>query len=173
MSLRDALLLVAMLVLLSAPEFSFAGPAPRASEQMRAASLQCLRAEEQRRGLPFGLLQAIAQAESGMNAFAINRSNTNGSYDIGLMQINSIHLHRLRAKGIEREHLWNPCVNAAVGAFILQEFIARHGMTWKALAAYNTGSPRARPTAAQRYVARVSHYWNAILQQHQQQGAPH
>ena len=45
------------------------------------------------------LLYAIARTESGLNPQAIGR-NTNGSRDIGLMQINSAWLPTLASHGI-------------------------------------------------------------------------
>lgn len=128
---------------------------------IKAAAKQCIRLEEQRRGLPEGLLLAIAKTESGLNWRALNR-NRDGSYDIGIMQINSRHLPRLQQYGITQENLWNPCVNVSVGAFILHEFVARHGLTWKAVAAYNTGSPDKKPTAARRYAEKVHQHYTRI-----------
>ena len=61
------------------------------------------------------LLRAIARVESGGNPAAVNR-NTNGSEDVGLMQINSWWLPRLAAYGISRDHLLDPCTNISVGA---------------------------------------------------------
>lgn len=124
------------------------------ADAVRAVTKECIRVEERRRGLPEGLLLAIANTESGLNWRALNR-NADGSYDIGVMQINSRHLPRLQQYGITLENLWHPCVNVAVGAFILHEFIAQYGLTWKAVAAYNTGSPDTKPTAALRYVEKV------------------
>lgn len=123
-------------------------------DEIIAATKQCIYLEERRRGLPHGLLLAIAKTESGLNWRAINY-NRDGSYDIGVMQINSRHLPRLRKYGITQESLWNPCVNVSVGAFILHEFIAMHGLSWKAVAAYNTGSPERKPAAARRYAEKV------------------
>ncbi len=59
------------------------------------------------------LLRAIARHESGMRADQVNR-NTNGTEDIGLMQINSVHLPRLARYGITRAKLFEPCVSAYV-----------------------------------------------------------
>ncbi|MFX7866290.1 lytic transglycosylase domain-containing protein, partial [Acinetobacter baumannii] len=64
------------------------------------------------------LVRAIAWHESGMRPLAVNR-NSNGSVDVGLMQINSSWFPTLARVGIAPEHLWNPCVNAYVGAWIL------------------------------------------------------
>jgi soluble lytic murein transglycosylase-like protein len=85
------------------------------------------------------LVHAIAKHESAMHANAINR-NTDGSYDLGLMQINTSWLPALAAKGISAQQLMNPCVNGYVGAWILRTNIEKFGHTWKAVGAYNASS---------------------------------
>ncbi len=89
------------------------------------------------------LLRGIAQHESGMRANAVNR-NANGSEDIGLMQINTVHLPRLARFGITRQALFEPCTNAYIGAWILRENLDRYGPTWDAVGAYNAASPDKR-----------------------------
>ena len=101
------------------------------------------------------LLYAIASAESSLDARAINR-NRDGSHDIGLMQINSMHLPDLARQGITRQRLLDePCLSIDVGASILSGFIRRHGRTWRAVGAYNAGSASDREAARTRYVERV------------------
>lgn len=101
------------------------------------------------------LLYAIAEVESGLNSQAVNY-NKNGSRDLGVMQINSIHLPRLAEKGItERRLLEEPCVTINVGAEILAEFIAKHGYNWTAVGAYNAGSADDRQEARMRYAHKV------------------
>lgn len=69
------------------------------------------------------LLQAIAVVESGARAGAMNQGNSDGSRDIGLMQINSMHLPRLAKQGITEERLLaEPCLSVEVGASILADF---------------------------------------------------
>jgi soluble lytic murein transglycosylase-like protein len=85
------------------------------------------------------LVRAIAQQESGMHAFAVNK-NTDGTEDIGLMQINSSWLPKLARYGISRERLFDACVNSYVGTWILAANMKQFGPTWKAVGAYNAAS---------------------------------
>lgn len=101
------------------------------------------------------LLKAIAKVESSMNPKAINR-NSNGTFDIGMMQINSIHLPRLESKGINKKRLINePCLSVYVGAEILSGFIKQFGYNWKAVGAYNAGAKHSRESLRQNYAKKV------------------
>lgn len=96
-----------------------------------------------RHGVNAYLLYAIAKTESSLNPSAINR-NKNGSYDIGLMQINSRWLPTLRKYGISEEQLWDPCTSIHVGAWVLAENMRRMGNSWEAVGAYNARDPDLR-----------------------------
>lgn len=106
------------------------------------------------------LLHAIIQVESSGKPAALNR-NANGSEDIGPMQINSSWLPVLGRYGIQRYHLFDPCTNVHIGAWVLAGNIARYGHTWRAVGAYNAKSLNRR----ERYVAQV---WR----RYQASGAP-
>ena len=56
------------------------------------------------------LLFAIANVESGMNPYAVGW-NHDGTRDVGLMQINSIHFAELQRAGIESKLLYFPDEN--------------------------------------------------------------
>ncbi|MFL9876514.1 lytic transglycosylase domain-containing protein [Paraburkholderia megapolitana] len=91
-------------------------------------------------GINVQLVRMIAQQESTMRADAVH-VNPDGTEDIGLMQVNSRELPRLARYGITRQRLFDRCVNAYVGTWILASKIRRFGPTWKAVGAYNASSP--------------------------------
>ncbi len=62
----------------------------------------------------------IATCESGLRANAFNGHNTNGSWDAGLFQINSIH-------GWSKEELMNPIANAGIA---YTKFVAQGTNPW-------------------------------------------
>jgi len=88
--------------------------------------------------LPPQLLWSIAKNESNFKPDAVNR-NKNGSYDYGIMQINSGWASKLG------ERLWSeladPCTNVKVGAWILRQCINDYGYNWKGVGCYNSRTP--------------------------------
>ena len=94
----------------------------------------CFEEAGEKYGVSPQLLWAIAKTESNFNPTAVNY-NRNGSFDYGLMQINSSWYKEL---GRERwMNLRDACYNAKVGAWILDRCIRRYGYTWTAVGCYN------------------------------------
>jgi soluble lytic murein transglycosylase-like protein len=104
------------------------------------------------------LVHVIAQHESGMHTDAVN-INSNGTEDIGLMQVNTSWLPTLARFGIRRADLFDGCINGYVGTWILASNIKRFGPTWRAVGAYNAASG-----------AKQLNYANAIYRRLQRQG---
>ena len=69
-----------------------------------------------------------------MNMSHVGRTK---SYDIGLMQINSSWLPKLRTLGIDEQALKDPCQNLMVGAWILAHHMREDGADWNGVGAYN------------------------------------
>lgn len=80
------------------------------------------------------LLQTIAKIESNLKPDALNK-NPNGTWDIGLMQVNSLWIKILGLNA--NELVSNPCYNAKTGAKILRQCINKYGYTWEAVGCYN------------------------------------
>lgn len=96
------------------------------------------------------LLMSIAYVESRFNPNAVNR-NKNGSYDTGMMQINSIWFPTLRKNGIDPSLLKDACASTYIGAWILSKNIKQYGYTWRAIGAYNS----AKPSLGYKYAKKV------------------
>lgn len=100
----------------------------------------CLMPAAQRHGVNPHILRAILQVESGMRPHVVSR-NRNGSIDVGMAQINSIHFRELAQWGITPERLLDPCVATHVAAWHLKRVMLRHGNTWFGVAAYHSATP--------------------------------
>lgn len=98
----------------------------------------CFQEAGERYGVAPQVLWGIAQIESNFNPNAVNR-NKNGSYDYGVMQINSSWRKTLG------EQLWkslsDPCTNVMTGAYILRQCMDKYGNSWKAIGCYNSQTP--------------------------------
>lgn len=116
---------------------------------------QCVVAAAQRHSVNPWVLKAILKVESNFKPGAVNR-NPNGSLDIGMAQINSIHLKELSRYGIDDKDLLDPCVSTYVAAWHLAKQHKQHGNTWFAVGAYHS----ATPCFNSRYVGLV---WNTLV----------
>ena len=101
---------------------------------------RCIPAAAQHHRIDPRLLRAVLKVESDLRPWAFGR-NANGTVDMGMAQINSIHLPELARHGIQTQHLFDPCVASYVAAWLLRKNIDRHGLTWFGVAAYHSLTP--------------------------------
>jgi soluble lytic murein transglycosylase-like protein len=136
-----------LILLLLLPVSAFANAAD-------SGGWQCWQDASEKYSVPIDLLYSIARVETGNRGKIVSRANDNGTYDIGLMQINSSHLPQLAKYGITEKKLINDsCLNLHIGAWILADSIARNGFNWRAIGAYNAGSESKRIIYAKKVFA--------------------
>lgn len=107
-------------------------------------------------------IRVVENAEADPHAVGRNK---NGSVDLGMMQINSIHLPELKKYKIRRRDLMNSCKNIYVAAWLLRRQMDRHGNTWVAVGGYHSNTPALRA----QYAAKVQKAVKTILAAKQQQ----
>lgn len=86
------------------------------------------------------ILRAILKVESNLKPGAIGK-NDNGSIDVGIGQMNSMHFKELAKHGIAPDQLKDACVGTYVAAWHLRKSIVKFGNTWFAVASYHSGTP--------------------------------
>lgn len=121
-------------------------------------------------GVPTLLTLSIMRTEGGRPGTV--SPNTNGSYDMGVMQVNSIWLPKLAAMGITKhEIIYNACQNVMVGTWILAGYMKHYigadglksawedpGAFWRAVGDYNSHTPAYN----HQYQKRVSGFYRQI-----------
>lgn len=132
----------------------------------------CFRQAAERYEIPVELLVAVAQAESGLKPYAMNRAGTailpasrteaeailrrigqeRPTFDVGIMQVNRWWFEKY---GQPYEKGLDVCFNVDFGARILAMAIKDHGFTWKAVGAYHSPTDWRRTAYARRIFTRL------------------
>jgi len=105
------------------------------------ATAACIREAAQRFQVPELALWVLLDVEAGKLGQV--STNTNGTYDIGPLPVNSWWLPKLAQFGITEDMVKNNlCINIGVGAWILAKELDRHKDIPRAIAYYHSPTPR-------------------------------
>lgn len=133
----------------------------------------CFQQAAERYTIPVELLIAVAEAESGLTPFAMNRAGAailprsreeaerilkqigaeRQTFDVGIMQVNRWWFEKY---GEPYDKGLDICFNVNFGARILAMAIKDHGFTWKAVGAYHSPTSWRQSAYAQRIYTRLS-----------------
>jgi soluble lytic murein transglycosylase-like protein len=108
--------------------------------QIHHVPIVCIKQAAAKYHIPPKVLAAVIETEGGRNHEATK--NKNGTYDYGIMQINSVWLSSLARLGYSKHDLLNnTCKNVNAGAMILKNNIAEAGSLWAGVGDYNSHNP--------------------------------
>lgn len=133
--------------------------------------IACIQKASQEYSVPAPVIGAVYLTEKGKVGQAKpNYRNKDGytyvhSYDLGLMQINTIHLDTFsRTYGVDKgtvaHYLKNDaCFNINMGTYLLRKHIDKQENIWGGVAAYHSTTP----SKAQAYLKKIrEHYFIAL-----------
>jgi hypothetical protein len=130
----------------------FAAPAPYPVPEPVVA--ECVSTASRTYAVPELVIRTILKVEGG-KVGTMSR-NTNGSYDLGPMQINTINLSLINKEYpfLTWKHItYNPCINIMVGTWFLSSKIrARKGVIWIT----NSGSTTSRAVPTNPGLSRIT-----------------
>ena len=122
----------------------------------------CIFTAAQTYSVPPSVLLGILNVEGGRTGQAVG--NTNGSYDLGPMQINTLWIPQLA-------RYWNvnqrtalkmvrddACVNVGVGAWILRTKMNETGSLYKGIAHYHSATPVHGQAYSRKVIAAMQRY---------------
>lgn len=100
------------------------------------------------------LIRAVIATEGGTTGKVT--FNKNGTYDMGLMAINSVHLPELARYNITAAMLTNDeCLNIMIGTYYLQSNIIAAGNLWRGTGNYHSKTPDKNAAYQQRVWSRL------------------
>lgn len=101
---------------------------------------RCIVPASELHGVNPHILRAILRIESNLNPAAVGK-NGDGSADVGIGQMNSIHFKELSKFGIGPDQLKDACIGTYVAAWHLRKGMQQFGNTWEAIARYHSATP--------------------------------
>lgn len=110
--------------------------------------------------VPATVIISVIKTENGRNGLAVK--NKNGTYDLGVMQINTSWLPALHNKGITIEQVKSdPCMNVSVGTWILAQGIA-NGDGWQGVGNYHSYTKKHNQDYREKVKSAYSNYVSVL-----------
>jgi len=108
--------------------------------------------------VPATMIISVLKTEGGRNGMA--SLNKDGTYDYGPMQVNSCWLKKIAKYGITQQKLqYDPCINVAVGTWILALSIADGRDVWHGVGIYHSHTD----SLNQRYKQKVQYFHKWLM----------
>lgn len=123
---------------------------------------KCIQFNSDHFGVPKLAIQAILDVEGG-KVCTVSK-NKNGSYDLGLMQINTINLNQIKESYSDitpADIACKPCLNITIGTWLLSQRINETNDVWKGIGHYHSRTPKYRD----RYLKKISNAVSKIMKQ--------
>lgn len=142
---------------------------PYAVQQYRPATMECVLQSAIKRNVPADVLLAIGQQEAGREGMALK--NKNGSFDLGRVGINTVHLAELAKYGIPPDVatyylMYDGCYNYDMAAFLLQRHLANCKQDfWTCVANYHSATPDKNAAYKTRIIP-MAREWRRYLSMH-------
>jgi hypothetical protein len=119
--------------------------------------LSCIHQAAVQYQVPAQIIVSVLKTEDGRTGVA--KQNTNGSYDFGPMQINSIWLPIIAKYGYTQADIENNgCMNVKVGTWILSQSLTQQTKLWQGVGNYHSHTV----TLNQRYAEKAHRIYNSI-----------
>lgn len=159
--MKKAIFAVATIGVVSLSNVAYANPTP--------AHANCWDLAAQRFDVDAWLLFAIASRESNFTQGAIG-NNKNGTQDLGIMQINTIHLNEMQRYGISRNDILHnkDCKGTYVSALLLKRCLNDYGVNIDGVGCYHSRTPHLR----RKYGQAVLKEYNRLIDLHYIQKRP-
>lgn len=110
--------------------------------------------------IPLWAMIGILSVEKGKSGYALQ--NPNGTWDLGVFQVNTIHINELHELGISAEHILNDAnVNAVVAGYLLGRHLKNENDIWEAIGSYHSKTPSIK----RRYIQAVQSNLLDLVQQ--------
>lgn len=122
----------------------------------------CIKWAAERQSVPEEVLWAIRLQEGGRRGLV--RTNSNNSYDVGVMQINSTHFKEFSEKwGVKSSWLTHSnCISIFAGAYILRRELNRTNDFWRGVGSYNSRTPSVNAVYQQKIRGILSRHKGSI-----------